>query len=186
MIRINLLPSKKAKKRKDTGQQQLLVFFLLVLISGGGLFYWYTQVEEQIETLTNQVNAKKKQLDTLRKQAGDLTELENREKSLKERLKQIDDLQKSRVGPVRMLAELSRRIPGRVWVNLVTEKDHRMKIIGAGLSYDDVAEFKRGLRESGYFINIQDGGQEEKPSPIPGLNFVEFKLDCDTKYAIPT
>ena len=183
MIRINLIPSKKSKKRKDSGGQQLLAFFLLVVAAGGGLFYWYTQVEEQLESQTTLVNAKKKDLDGLKKKAGDLTELETRETALKERLKQIEELQRSRVGPVRMLAELSRRIPGRVWVNSIAEKDHRMTIVGAGLSYDDVAEFKRGLRESGYFVNIKDMGQEEKPSPIPGVTFVEFKLECDTKYA---
>ena len=183
MIRINLIPSKKAKKRKDTGVQQLLVFFLLILAAGGGLFYWYTVVEDDIELTTNLVNSKKKDLATLQTKAGDLTQLEEREKALRERLKQIEELQRSRVGPVRMLAELSRRIPGRVWVNSIIEKDHRMTLSGAGLSYDDVAEFKRGLRESGFFINIKDMGQEEKPSPIPGLNFVEFKLECDTKYA---
>ena len=184
MIRINLLPSKKTKRRAGSGQQQLMFLAVLVLLAAGGLYYWYTLVEDDIVERTASANAVKKDLDRLRKEAGELTQLEQREKDLRERLKQIDELQKSRLGPVRMLAELSRRIPSRVWINVIDEKDHKMTMVGAGLSLDDVAEFKKGLRESGYFVNIKDMGQEDKPSPLPGLNFVEFKLECDTKYAI--
>jgi Tfp pilus assembly protein PilN len=83
-----------------------------------------------------------------------------------------------------MLAELSRRIPSRVWLVAVEEKEHKMTIRGAGLSYDDVSEFIRALRDSGYFLNFKSPQQEEKPSPIPGMNFVEFTMQCDTKYAM--
>jgi Tfp pilus assembly protein PilN len=172
MIRINLIPSKKTKRRAGTGAQQLVFFVALILLAGGALYYWYTTVEDEIGDKTVASNGLKRELEKLR------------EKDLRERLKQIDDLQKSRVGPVRLLAELSRRIPSRVWINSIEEKDHKLKMVGAGLSLDDIAEFKKGLRESGYFVNIKDLGQEDKPSPLPGLNFVEFKLECDTKYAI--
>lgn len=184
MIRINLIPSKKTKRRAGTGAQQLVFFVALILLAGGALYYWYTTVEDEIGDKTVASNGLKRELEKLRKDAGELTQLEQREKDLRERLKQIDDLQKSRVGPVRLLAELSRRIPSRVWINSIEEKDHKLKMVGAGLSLDDIAEFKKGLRESGYFVNIKDLGQEDKPSPLPGLNFVEFKLECDTKYAI--
>jgi Tfp pilus assembly protein PilN len=83
-----------------------------------------------------------------------------------------------------MLAELSRRMPSRVWLTSVEEKDHKMTLSGAGLSYDDVSEFMRALRESGYFKNVQPKQQEERPSPIPGMNFVVFSVTCDTKYTI--
>jgi Tfp pilus assembly protein PilN len=184
MIRINLLPSKKARGKRETGLHQLIAFMILILAAGGGLFYWYNMVEDEITTEGNLVAARRSEVDKLKKAAGELVELEKREKDIRERLKQIDDLQKSRTGPVRMLAEFSRRIPSRVWVNSIVEKDHKMKVSGAGLSYEDIAEFMKGLRESGYFFKIKDLGQENKPSPIPGLNFVEFKLECETKYAI--
>jgi type IV pilus assembly protein PilN len=183
MIRINLLPAKAAKKR-DTAQQQVLAFFLAILLAGGGMYGWYYFTEEEVDEIQNQVTAAQKQLAALKKSAGDLSQYEAREKDLKERLDQIESLQKSKGGPVRMLAELSRRIPSRVWLDHIDEKDRKMTLKGAGLSYDDVSEFVRALRESGYFINVQYKGQEEKPSPIPGMNFVEFSLICETKYAI--
>lgn len=183
MIRINLLPVKTSKKR-ETGQQQLLAFLLALILAGGGLFLWYQSVEGDIEGLTGRVNAARKELNDLKKKTGDLSKYEQREKELKERLSQIETLQASKLGPVRMLAELSRRIPGRVWLTSVEEKEHKMTIKGAGLSYDDVSEFQRALRESGYFTNVKPTQQEEQASPIPGVPFVVFTLLADTKYAI--
>jgi type IV pilus assembly protein PilN len=183
MIRINLLPVKAGKKR-ETGQQQLLAFLFALIVAGVGLFYWYNLVEGDIETLNGQVGAARTQLAQLKKKAGDLSEYEAREKDLKERLSQIESLQRTKIGPVRMLAEISRRIPSRVWLTAVEEKANKMTLSGAALSYDDVSEFSRQLRESGYFSNIEARQQEEQPSPIPGMNFVVFRLVCDTKYSI--
>lgn len=183
MIRINLLPVKTAKKR-DASQQQLLAFMLAILVAGGGLVAWYFYTENELDTLKTQVAVARRQLAALKKKTGSLSQYEAREKALRERLDQIESLKRSKAGPVRMLAELSRRIPSRVWILELKERDHKMVMKGAGLSYEEVSEFTRALRESGYFVKVRMVGQEEKASPIPGMNFVEFNLRCETKYQI--
>lgn len=183
MIRINLLPVRAAKKR-ETGQQQILAFLLALIVAGGGLFYWYTLVEGDIESLQAQVAGARSRLAALQKKAGELKDYEAREKALQERLGQIENLERGKAGPVRMLAELGRRIPGRVWLTSLEEKDHKLTLNGAALSYEDISDFVRELRKSGYFLNVEPKQQEEQPSPIPGVTYVIFKLLCETKYAI--
>jgi len=77
----------------------------------------------------------------------------------------IDELDRARSGPVRVMSELASRAPDRLWLTAVSTDGGSIKLKGASLDNELVAVFLRGLSDSEYFDNVDlDGTKLESGS----------------------
>lgn len=177
MIRINLLPGPKGRKAKpqyDVRAQAMLgVGLLLVTLAG---CWWYSaSLDEELEARQTEKNDKTKQVAALNEQVKQVADFEQRKKQLEDKNRIIDQLEKSRVGPVKVLDHVSQSLdPLKLWLVRVGVNGQNIDLEGRALSNDDVVEFVNNLRRTDYFTNIDL--QESRSALESQLNVYQFKL----------
>ncbi len=154
MIRINLLPAKQTKKRSGA-QQQLLagvaVIFLLIL----ALYYVVSEEQKSIAGLKKEHTAVQKKIDELKEIVGDIDKAKAEKEALEKKSKVITDLKSNRMGPVRMLDELSIIIPKKVWLVSLSETGvDQLKLEGYVVDHNELSTFMRNLEKSPFFNDV--------------------------------
>jgi type IV pilus assembly protein PilN len=153
MIRINLLPVKEAQGAIDRRQQlsiallgvtlALLVMIVPYILQGRTL--------RRLDTSIDQLHAEIKRLDEQTREARDL---DKKRKELEAKLKVIEDLKQKRVGPVRILEDLSSATPEKLWLVNFTDTNGQATITGMALDNQTIAVFMRQLQTSKYFFEV--------------------------------
>jgi type IV pilus assembly protein PilN len=177
MIRINLLPGPKGHKAKpqyDVRAQALLgVGLLLVTLAG---CWWYSgSLDDEIAMRQTEKLDKERQVVQLKEQVKQVSDFENRKKVLEDKNRIIDELEKSRVGPVKALDHVSQSLdPLKVWLVRMAVTGKEVDLEGRAATNDDVVEFVNNLRRTDYFSNINL--QESRAAVESQLTIYQFKL----------
>lgn len=221
MIRINLLPSAKKAVRSTKsasssglsnsslfwGLGYLMAALALFAICGGVYLYLRGELSEQnaqnqslLESVT-QVEARSVGIDEVESKIAQSRQLEEL----------VAGLNRARLGPTRVLMELSAVLsPGvgptidpseleriekenplsiynrnwdgrRVWLRSFTEEGGRCRIRGMGNSHDDVAEFLRRLAISEVFEQVTLE-RTQSMEDEGGMVLIDFELTCQVVY----
>ena len=191
MIRINLLPVKEAehalKQRQQLSIVALVATFVLLLMLVPYLYQKRTI--SRLDKQTNQLSAELAKLDEQTKEARDL---DKKQAELRTKLQVIKDLDAKRVGPARVLLDLSRAIPEKLWLEEFSESKGVATLVGWALDNQTVADFMRQLSASSYFYNVDlsEATQPENPAQQPrsllsfsaGIRFKRFILKANVDY----
>ena len=158
MIRINLLPGPKgrpAKPQYDVRAQALLGVGMILIVLAG--CWWYSaSLDSEIEAQQEEKRDKEKQVAQLKEQVKQVQDFEQRKKLLEDKNRIIDQLEKARAGPVRVLDHVSQSLePLNLWLVRLTVKNNIVELEGKALTNDDVVEFLNNLRRAEYFSNIK-------------------------------
>jgi len=94
------------------------------------------------------------ELNSLRKAIGEVAQFKKLQAELQGKLDVLEDLKRKKTGPVRLLDELSRVLPDKLWLTSFTEKSGQMTIKGIGLNENIVATFIRDLEGSPYYQKV--------------------------------
>jgi type IV pilus assembly protein PilN len=177
MIRINLLPGPKGRQAKpqyDVRAQALLGVGLLTITLAG--CWWYSaMLDETIETKQTEKVDKEKQVVQLKEQVKQVSDFEQRKKVLEDKNRIIDQLEKSRIGPVKVLDHVSQSLePLKVWLVRVGLTGQNIDLEGRALTNDDVVEFVNNLRRTDYFTDINL--QESRSAVESQVSLYQFKL----------
>jgi type IV pilus assembly protein PilN len=163
MIRINLLSVREAQAeagRRTEGRLIVLggaLMLVVVLFAEVGSRMRLVPVRAEYEQL--QVELK-----MLEAKTAELSGLEKNRKELDEKLKTIETLQQKKVGPAKVLADLSDSAPDQVWLLEFTEDNGAATITGFAFDNQTIASFMRKLSESTYFadVDLQETTQADK------------------------
>jgi len=98
-----------------------------------------------------QLHAEIKKFD---EQAREANDFDKKGKELKAKLKVIEDLNQKRVGPVRILEDLSGATPEKLWLVDFTDMNGQATITGMALDNQTIAVFMRQLQASKYFFEV--------------------------------
>ncbi len=177
MIRINLLPGPKGRQAKpqyDVRAQALLGVGLLTITLAG--CWWYSaSLDETIETKQTEKVDKEKQVVQLKEQVKQVSDFEQRKKVLEDKNRIIDQLEKSRIGPVKVLDHVSQSLePLKVWLVRVGLTGQSIDLEGRAMTNDDVVEFVNNLRRTDYFTDINL--QESRSAVESQVSLYQFKL----------
>jgi type IV pilus assembly protein PilN len=182
MIRINLLPGPRTKGTKQASdvRQQVVVAFGLVILTAGLCLYFSGELDRRIESLQVSKQEKQKQLAVLQDKLKQVQDYEAKKKLLEDKNRVIDQLERSRYGPVRVLDHVSQSLePVKLWLVRLSLKDNAVELEGRALTNDDVVEFVNNLRRTEYFTNVRliesRAGLEAK------TNVFQFKLNMMLK-----
>jgi type IV pilus assembly protein PilN len=154
MIRINLLPfreiSAEVTRRRDLviGGATLLATLLLML----GVYLYQSS---QVSSLQNRLAELRKENEMLNAQVKEVAQLQNKIKELKGKTQVLDDLNKKKVGPVRILESLSAATPSGLWITEYREAGSDVSITGMAMDNQTLADFLKALSTFAYFRNVE-------------------------------
>lgn len=182
MIRINLLPVKAAQKKEKLRGQLFVVFLALVVtvaLCGSAYMYLLNKVQDA----QAEIDQKRFEISKLMKTIGEVNQFKKRQQELRAKLDIMDKLEAARSGPVHLLDDLYKAMPGKLWLTSFSEKGGRAKLEGVGVNEETVALFMRNLDNSEYFKNV-----ELKVTQLvvqDGNKFQKFSLECNTQLNKP-
>lgn len=154
MIRVNLLPIKEleaevARKREVTVGAVVLGITVLILL--GGYFYQSYRLSS-LESENTQIRGEIQALDAKVREIG---ELQNKIKAAKAKNQALDDLNRKKTGPVRVMLSLASATPNKLWLTELTENGSSMTINGLAVDNKTVADFMRDLERLDMFKNVE-------------------------------
>ena len=182
MIRINLLPGPRAKavKQQLDVRAELAGGLGLIVLTIVMCVYYSGVLDYEIEAKQLDKQGKEKQLVVLREKVKQVDEFEKRKKLLEDKNRIIEQLEKSRAGPVRVLDHGSQSLePLKVWLVRLNVKGNDVELEGRALTNDDVVEFVNNLRRTNFFTNIQL--LESRAGTEGKFNLYQFKINFALK-----
>ncbi|HJZ85069.1 MAG TPA: PilN domain-containing protein [Polyangia bacterium] len=212
MIRINLLPVKKAKKRA-TGQRQVLLFAAGLGVELVCIMVFHMNESWKVREKLDRNSRSKDVIARLKADVGNYEEIKAQRDDLVTQREAINKLKAGRTGPVYVLRELSEILtqdkgptyskedyvkrmqtdpnagynpswdPRRIWVTGWHEASRRVLIEGMAKSNDDVAEFMKRLQLSVFFADVVlEGTRQTTGADSSGGITYAFKINCSVRY----
>jgi type IV pilus assembly protein PilN len=182
MIRINLLggPRAKAVRQQWDVRVELTVAATVLVLTLGFCFYYSGLLDGEIEAKNTEKQEKGKQLTLLKEKVKQVQDFEQKKKLLEDKNRIIDQLEKSRSGPVRVLDFVSQSLePLNLWLVRMAMKGGAIELEGKALTNDDVVEFVNNLRRAEYFTNIKL--LETRSATEGKINTYQFKVMMSLK-----
>ena len=185
MIKINLLPFRAARKRENVRRQVhvyslCLLFLILVMV------YFNVDLNGKLGHLES---SKKHLQQELKPYAKTIIEIERFKKDtqlLNKKLEVIRNLDKQRVGPVQLLAEIARAVPlDRLWLESLLESKGVLTMQGAAMDNDTVALFMTELEKAPRIQSVDLGKTTLRSFPNYKLRAAGFELTCRLASATP-
>jgi type IV pilus assembly protein PilN len=178
MIKVNLLGIERPKRARRTvkgpGVLVGVIGLALVLIGGMGLVWW--AMASRVSALEQEKVARNEELAALKVKVKEVEDYEKNKKSYEEKIGIIEQLRKNQIGPVRLLDELSRGLPDRVWLTSLTEQAGKVDLEGRAVTNAEIVEYINNLKTSRYISDIQL--IESRQVSEGGIPVYNFKLKC--------
>ncbi len=176
MLEINLLPVREAR-RKAGFRQQLMQLVFGLLITVGVIAIVHSRISDQIGTAETHVEQMGADIAKFKPQLDQVASFKKRKAELLRKIDVIDNLDRARSGPVRLLADLSDRIPDRLWLTSMETKGSTVLLQGMSLDNELVALFLRALGNSPLFGEVDLGGTKLGNNKS-GLKLVKFNMNA--------
>ncbi|MGE4519432.1 MAG: PilN domain-containing protein [Desulfobacteraceae bacterium] len=155
MIRINLLPYRKAR-RKENIRRQISIYFLSLILLLLVLFVIDYSKKAQIKDLNLKIKASETELASLNKKAKEVDILKKELDALNSKMGIIDSLKKGRSFGINILKELTEVVVAeRMWLNSSNIERNSIYFDGYALDDKTVADFMRNLDSSVYFFDVE-------------------------------
>jgi type IV pilus assembly protein PilN len=211
VIRINLLPSKRASTSQPS-QRWLLALLGVILLEIVGLVLFYQAKREQLEE-QNLTNAQlKSQIDDINKLVADHEEIKKALGVLRAREEAIAKLQAGRTGPTAVLVELAQILSAgkgpsvdpdklaklrkdnplavynpswdarRLWLTSYLEGQRTVRIEGLARDGNDVYELAQRLKLSPYFYEVTLLPGKKDSDRATKVDLVSFALQLKVRY----
>jgi type IV pilus assembly protein PilN len=177
MMEINLLPHREARRAADLRETVALLFLGLVVVLGA-MFFLDKSVKSDLSATQATVAQLEADIERYKPQQALVQKFKKQKKQLQDKLDIIASLEEARNGPVRILDELSKNVPERLWLTSISTKGKGIKLEGQSLDTGVVADFLRGLNASPYFNNV-DLDNTSGGKVVQGVRLVNFVIRAD-------
>lgn len=177
MIRINLLPVKEIKAEVSRRRELTLGAVCLGLTLAGIAGVYIVQYS-RIAGLENELEALRAELATLNVKAKGVLELQAKIKEVKTKHQVIEDIDKKKSGPVRVMQSLSAATPGALWLTQFKEIGGNLTITGVATDNQTIAEFLKSLGAYSYFKDTElvETTQSEQAGVAPKRFSIKSRL----------
>ncbi len=173
MIRINLLPVKRKKKDLQvysTFIHGVVILGLTLLVLGIFTFYLIGKVSD----LKDEEAAKKKRLSELQVLLKEVANYEKDNAAYKEKNRIIEQLKKNQHAPVRLLDEVSERLPKGIWLTSFVEQQGVININGFAFTNSELVGYVQNLKSSKYLEDV--ALIESVQTTKENISLYQFKL----------
>ena len=182
MIRINLLPAEEAERAAERRQSlavgSIALGAVLVLLVGAHLWQSarFSAANRRVTRVSNEIQS-------LSAAYGDVTRMEQQKRELREKLRVIAQLEARKVGPVRILSDLSGAAPDKLWLTEFADQSGTLKLTGLGADEQTVADFLRRLGTLPLFrtVDLDETSQVDRD----GTKLKKFTIRAQVDYGSP-
>ena len=159
MIRINLLPIRAFKRREKLRKQVFLYLVTIALLIGAMAVLYLNEYSAVRELRVEKAELAAKEAD-LAKTVKEVAELKKEQEDLQRKVDVIQSLEERRQGPVRVLAEISRRLPEqRAYLESLSKKfvngKDTITMTGIALDNETIAAYMSDLESTDLFTNVE-------------------------------
>jgi len=144
MIRINLLPVKELKE-ETVRRRELMIGVLALALTGALVLGVYGYQWRQLSGLETELDELRKELQVLNVKAKNVVELQKKIKEFSSKSKVIEDINKKKSGPVRVMESLSVATPNALWLTEFKETGGNLTITGVAADNQTIAEFLKTM-----------------------------------------
>jgi type IV pilus assembly protein PilN len=183
MIRINLLkPEKKEIREEPLGlapdfkeKRRTPIASLLILLAIAGIAALYFLQDKAIKTEKDLLTVAQEEKKQLQYVLTALERLEEQKTTLERKINLINYLKARQEIAVRTMDELSKNIPGWVWLTETSYDEQEITIKGRALSNNLIADYVYNLENSPHLSNVKivSINQRSQQTSTP---FLEFSL----------
>ena len=174
MIAINLLPHREARRVADLRQTAGVLALGLVLVFGV-----IAMVDRAQDAALEKAGATIRQLETdiarYKPEQDKVQAFKAKRIQLEDKIDVIRGLDRARSGPVRIMDELSRNTPERLWLTSLSTEGTQITVEGDSLDTSVVADFLRSLNASPFFTEV-DLERTFSGAQVEGVKFVHFVI----------
>ncbi len=184
MIRINLLkPEKKEIREEPTGlapeikeKKGTPIASLLILLAIGAVAVLYFMQNNAIKTEKDLLSIAQEEKQQLQYVLAALERLEKQKSTLERKINLINYLKARQEIAVRTMDELSKNIPGWVWLTETTYEAQSITIKGRALSNNLIADYVYNLENSPHLSNVKIESINQRSQQQSGSPYLEFSL----------
>lgn len=182
MIRINLLPIKQlqaevTRRRQITVGSAVLATVLVLLL---GVYLYQSH---QLSSLETELAGLRTELRVLNSKVKEVADLQVKIKESRGKQKIIDDLSRKKIGPVLVMASLSRATPTSLWLTDLKETGGTVTMNGLAVDNETIADFMRSLSASKFFTNVELIESTEGTGPSASMK--KFSIKTKVMYRPP-
>lgn len=186
MIKINLFPFRAARIKENIRRQvtifSLSVVFLILLL---GIFpynpYSYVSLDKKLKSLREEKDDKEKKLDSFKDITVKIKKLDITKAEIELKLKTIEDLEKGKTGPVKLLDDIAMSVPrDKLWLTTFKEDKGTLILEGTAMDNETVADFMDRLEGTESVKSVELVRTRQKNIKELGLNLKDFALNCKT------
>jgi type IV pilus assembly protein PilN len=154
MIRINLLPIKELKA-EVTRRRELFIGGIALAASVTILGVCHIYQGYRLSLANTELAELRQEIEKLDVQVKQVGDLEGKIKELGSKHTIIEDLNKKKVGPVRVMESLSSATPNALWLTEFKESGGNLTMSGMAIDNQTIAEFMTALSSIAYFNNLE-------------------------------
>jgi type IV pilus assembly protein PilN len=178
MIEINLLPVREARRKADI-RQQVMQLVLVVLVAAGVIGFVHSRMRDQISMAQMRVSQMEHDIEQFKPQLEQVAAFKKQKAKLQRKIDIIEGLDRARKGPVRVMSEIAKRAPERLWLTSLGTKGNHITMQGESLDNELVALFLGDLGDSRYFDNVDLDSTKMEQSKSGGLKVVDFSITAE-------
>ena len=182
MIRINLLPGEEAERA--AGRRENLALGTLVFgVAVAGLVAAHLWQGLRSSSVHHELSRVQTELKAIEGPYADALHIEQQKQELREKLRVIGQLEAKKVGPVRILADLSSATPDKLWLTDFSDQNGTLRLTGIGVDEQTVADFLRRLGTLPFFqsVDLDETSQVDQD----GAKLKKFVIRGQIDYGAP-
>lgn len=179
MIRINLLPV-RAEKRREILRQQAILAAAVVILLAAGISMVHLTLGADIDRMRDQITQRKAEIARLQAVIGEVREFKKKKRDLEEKIEVIGKLEQRQRGPVRVLDELARIIPEKMWIEKLKDSGGSVSLEGFAIDNQTIARFMTQMEASPWFQGVRLDVTRQVTRA--GVNLKSFSLRASIVY----
>lgn len=156
MIRINLLGVDRDRAKKTSlaipAAHRVTIGVSIVLVATiVGIGWWFWTLRQESIAVDREIAAAELETRSLRSVLSQVQQFEARRAQLQQRVTLIEQLRKGQSEPVRVLDQISRSVPDRLWLHDMTQSGSDFTLTGFTTSMTALSDFVAAIESTRWF-----------------------------------
>jgi type IV pilus assembly protein PilN len=180
MIRVNLFPF-RAARIKENIRRQVSYYFGSVIIILLAMTWYYIDLSRDISALKKDQDNKKRELAAYKDINTKISNLKKTIADIEAKLKTIQELEKVKTGPVKLLDDIATSVPkDKLWLASLKESKGTLMLEGTAMDNETVADFMDKLQSTGSINSVELVRTRQRKVSGLDLSLKDFALRCMT------
>lgn len=188
-IEINLLPAEYRVHRRNLRIEREVVYPLIILVlTCLGLMFWSVNIENTKGICENEIKVLEQQIAINRPIHEEIKKLRSDQLLIGEKIRALERISVNREKWVRLMEELSNRLPEYTWLISIKEENSTPPVIhieGRTYSFPEVANYMSQLKDSEYVNSVDLSRIEQIDSQSRLFSFhISCQINPDVRLSV--